>query len=1091
MLARRLPAPRDLLGGQVKFTDEQADAIARRSGDLLLDAGAGSGKTSVLVERFVRAVLEDGVDVRAILTITFTEKAAAELRARIRARLRELGADDAARDTEGAWISTIHAFCARVLRAHALTAGLDPAFTVLEPHDADELSRLAFDGALAAAAATAAGAELIASHGPVALRESIVSLHGELRSRGLAPRLPEVADADLGELARVRAGAIAAAQAAARELGAIGDPPARVVQALTALERAAPALAVDALWPGDLAAVALPARNGAGALKSEACDRYRDALDALRELGSRGFAKRTRDALDALLADYAERYEASKLERSAVDFDDLELRARELLSRPEIGGPMRARFAHVMVDELQDTNRVQLELIDLVAAGNLFMVGDAQQSIYGFRHADVSLFEARGRELGERGARAALQTNFRSRPDILEPLNAAFEQALGESFRPLRAGRSDPRPDGPRVELLVVDKGADWESDGLAAPWRLAEARALAARVRSLLAGGECAVGEVVVLTRATTDLAAYERALEAAGVPTYVIGGRGYWSHPQVVELVAYLRALANPHDAEAYLATLASPLVGISLDGLVLFAAQARDELDADDRARLEAFETWFARERSAAPRLGVEELLDRALERTGYAEAVLTLPGGRRRLANVRKLMRLGREWEAARGTDLDGFVSRIGSGDGRESQAPVESEAIGAVRLMTIHRAKGLEFPCVCVADLGRGGTYRAPLVRVGDGGRLGLRLGRPGSGAKHYALDYEALRVERLAADEAEERRLFYVAMTRAQERLILSGAARMDTWEKGNRSTPVDWIVPAFIPDVAGRVGESVLESDLGVRLTFIREHDADMGTVDREPKPAPGQAGARAGAPLPAAPQAPRTWVGSLSYSGLAAYERCGYRFYAERVLGLPPAASEPGGDGALERGTQVHALLQRLDFSRPAVAPDTPAELAQLIAAFTDGELCGRLARATEVRREQRFAFALDELLITGVFDVLADEAGEHRLVVDYKTGGVAPYAVQRLIYAIAALRSGAEAVEVSYAFLDAGETTADTYSSADLQRLEQELRARVAGVRDGRFAVAHQPHRALCGGCPAVGGLCSWPAEIALRESPDTLF
>lgn len=168
----------------MRFTDEQRTAIASREGDLLLDAGAGSGKTSVLVERFALSVRDDGLDPGRILAITFTEKAAGELRERVRARLRTLGCEEEARAAEGAWISTIHGFCARVLRAHALAAGLDPNFKVLEAHESAELAGTAFDAALAASAGTEDGAALIAAHPPAALRSAIVTLHEQLRADG-------------------------------------------------------------------------------------------------------------------------------------------------------------------------------------------------------------------------------------------------------------------------------------------------------------------------------------------------------------------------------------------------------------------------------------------------------------------------------------------------------------------------------------------------------------------------------------------------------------------------------------------------------------------------------------------------------------------------------------------------------------------------------------------------------------------------------------------------------------------------------------------------------------------------------------------
>ena len=248
------------------FTPDQLAAIERREGDLLLEASAGSGKTSVLVERFIRAVVDDGVAVGSILAITFTEKAAAELRERIRERFRALGLVEAGRATEGAFISTIHGFCARILRTHALTAGLDPRFEVLDETAATLLAGLAFERALAAlAAAEPDASELIAAYSPDVLRDTIVALHGELRARGeRTPSLPPApAPPDLDPL-RTRLRETAAA--AARELGAIPEPGAKVLAALTALESCSVALGDPGdPWPGALrAARARPRRKGPG-----------------------------------------------------------------------------------------------------------------------------------------------------------------------------------------------------------------------------------------------------------------------------------------------------------------------------------------------------------------------------------------------------------------------------------------------------------------------------------------------------------------------------------------------------------------------------------------------------------------------------------------------------------------------------------------------------------------------------------------------------------------------------------------------------------------------------------------------------------
>ena len=1147
------------------WTPEQQRAIERRTGDLLLDAGAGSGKTSVLVERFVQSVLQDGVDISAMLTITFTEKAAAELRDRIRARLRALGATEAARRTEGAFISTIHGFCARVLRVNALAAGLDPQFAVLDRYQSEPLSAAAFEAALDELAhQDARVVDLIADYTQWSLRATVLSVYAQLRSAGqLQPRLPEIPtategdDGGAGELT-------AAARALAAELAAIAEPGPRVCEAIDRVGACLELVDTGEVWPADLGRGRLP-RNGA-ALSTDACARYTEALERFRVHCATVAARPVRDLLDWLLDAYGRHYSERKRAVSGLDFEDLELETRRLLlGDSELRQRYAARFERIMVDELQDTNRVQLELIESIARDNLFTVGDAQQSIYGFRHADVELFERRGARLEALGARETLQTNFRSRPEILDAVNPAFAQALGERFRPLLPGRTGGAGAAePAVELVLVDKAADWENEGVASPWRVAEARTLADRVAELVAAGH-APAEIVVLMRATTDMRVYERALERRELPTYVIGGRGYWSHPQVVDLVAYLRALANPRDEESLYGVLASPIVGASLDALVVLAAASRASerdpwwllreprgelagLDDADRSRLEAFTAWFEAERWRARRCGMEELIDSALVASGYDLVMLAMPGGRRRLANVRKLMRLAREHEDAHGPDLHGFLDLVAdreagrSSESRESEAPMEGEGLDAIRLMTIHRAKGLEFPVVVVADLGRAVRPPSEMVRVTPDGRLGLRLARAGAGGRENALDYRAIGDEQREAQEAEERRLFYVAVTRAQERLVLSGALKFEGFMGAGGATgggPAAWLAPAFVPDL-GEVmerGGGEVDRD-GARIAVRigrpgdRPRDASASGPDDAPAPTPVLTVPPATDPLDPVPARPGSPVSALSYSSLGEYARCGYRFYAERVLRLPPVpeprgAAEPaeGPRNAADRGVLLHALLEGLDFRRPSIPgseavtaaaaqaglypPPGPAEadeLAALVRRFADSELCARLGRATQTRREERFAFPLcadpAQPLVVGAIDVLARETSGRMLVVDYKSDrlqGADPAAVverqygsQRLVYALAALHAGADAVEIAHCFLEQPDAPVSvTFERGQMADLQARLDGLGRGVVERRFEVAPAPYRGLCAGCPAQGGLCSWPLEMTRRESPDTLF
>jgi ATP-dependent helicase/nuclease subunit A len=1165
--------------GGVPFTADQRAAVADRAGSALLAANAGSGKTAVMVERFVEAVLDDGVAVGAILALTFTEKAAGELRERVRRRFAALGEVEAAREAEAAWIGTIHGFCARVLRARPLAAGLDPRFVVLDEAAARRLADRAYDAALDAWAAAHGepAVDLAAAYG-LGLREMITAVYEALRSRGQSrPRLPippESGAPDTGAL-------VAAREAAAAALGAAGDGK-KVAAARQALEALALPDDGSTPWPGELDAAKLG--SGAKALDDPACLDYREAWAGYRSACADRHAREALILLDDLLDRFGAAYEAAKTARAGVDFSDLELRVRDLLGDERARRSWAERFALIMVDEFQDTNRLQLDVLEALERDNLFAVGDELQSIYGFRHADVTIFRERRARLPADRVRSLVH-NFRSAAPLLDVLNAAFAHELGAAFTPLVAARPGapaplaaddgplrlfdpdgaPAPGDPLVELLVTDTRG-WDDPeleravGLAGggsqSWRRAEARLVAHRLRTEVDAGR-RPGDIVVLVRATGSLRLLEQALEEQGLPTYVVGGRGYWSQEQVRDGIAYLSALANPQDEEALLAVLASPFCGVGTDALVLLTQAGRESgrgawtaLRADaggwlrhvpeaERERLLAFARFFAAERPRAERAPAEALLERAVVATGYDLAVLARSGGDRRLANLRKLMRLARDYERAEGSDLRGFLAYAVTQDlaeAREGEAALESDGLDAVRLMTIHRAKGLEFPVVCVADLGRAAATVRERLLVGPAGEVGLRLAPIGGGDAIAALAWEQLAEHAKQAEDEEERRLFYVAMTRARERLILSGGVdreRLPAPRPGG--PPIDWIWRGLGAEV--NEPETVVERD-GARLLCRVNAPDTLGTVlpraalspARPRTGAPGTALPDAPAVLPEPPARPRPAPQRLSYSALGAYARCGYRFYLERILGLPRVAppvvarddaavgdeDDLVGLDPLVRGSLVHRLLEELDFARPA-APElgAVAELAaewgleptagdlddvrDLVAAFVTSPLCARLAAARRTRSEAPFSFTLDPAgggpLVTGFLDVVAIEPDGGVLIVDYKSDrleGAAPaavverdYATQGIVYSLAALRDGAPRVEVAYCFLERPDEPV-TATFTDQTELAERLAGLAADLLAGRYPVTPTPHRELCGDCPGRAAMCSHPESATLQPA-----
>jgi ATP-dependent helicase/nuclease subunit A len=1098
---------------------EQQAAIEAK-GRVFVSAGAGTGKTAVLVERFVRAVCDEGMDVDSILVITYTKRAAGELRARIRAELRRRGRADLARELDSAWISTIHGFCNRLLKTYPFEAGLDPRFRELDESQAAVLSAEAFDEALASFCADgpADHVQLLTTYGARGLRRMITGIYDTLRSAGRDLVL------ELGDRPALEE-RLEELRTAARCL--VDDGSATDLQrgsAAALLELVSGEARPDALLD-------LKAHRASG----ERAASYEEARLATEQAALDELAMRDRDLVQQLLDAFAESYAAAKRRESGLDFEDLQLVARELLrDHPDLRDREALRFRAIMVDEFQDTNRLQSELIDLLADGpgerDLFFVGDEFQSIYGFRHADVQVF--RERREAEGGGRALVR-NYRSRPEVLAAVNYLFHGDFGDDFQPLTASGEFPDPVfGQPVELLVTDKSS---YAGTGTHWRRAEARHIAHRVRELIDSGAATAGEIVLLFAAGTDAEWYEQELRRQGIPTYRATGRGYFGQQQVVDLLAYLSLLQNRYDDRALVSVLASPFVGVSNDALYLLrrAAGRRplftglerslpEGLGEQDERLMLAFKQRYGRLVAASSRLSLERLCEQILVEHDYDLAVLAQWDGRRRYANIRKLARLARAYEELRGRDIEGFLGFMRDQEAvgaKQLEAVAEEEGADAVRLLTIHAAKGLEFKVVVVADAGRDRPAPAAdeLLALSDG-RFGFRVVDPITSERRGAFAYDELRRAREAEDRAERLRLYYVAMTRAIDRLIVSGA--VDPESKADASTPLGWVLGRLDADQElAAPGTDPIELERGDARLLIRvdRYEPEVREEEQLPDVEPGQlelfAGNGAGALPPPAPRLPELadipapplhTLRSLSYTSLSLFERCSYRYYAERVVGLRPADASgrvPGQTGlaATEIGDAVHRLLELVDLADPVppgpeqvrawypgVTDEELERIGNFVSAYCDSELARRIAALPETAVERPFAFEHDSVLLHGRLDVLHRQ-GERALVLDYKTNMLEEaspeeiveqeYRVQRLVYALACFRAGAEEVEVVYHFLERPDAVVSTtYERAELPALEAELSEAIARIRAGEFRPT--PSEQACAGCPALDVVCAGP-------------
>lgn len=778
-------------------------------------------------------------------------------------------------------ITTLHGFCERTLRRNFAEAGCDPQFALLDPAEAASLRAECLDrlideryrggGPFLEAVTRYGGRRLDSALRPLILRLHDFALSQEDPQAWIAGAAAGMADPAFAEARCVASRALATAARRterAIRLAAGPDGPEGYLRALESDARMLEALLAAADGPWDDFAAALrtagfvplpPAGRAADQLLSERVRHLRDATKAqVRAAAAGPFGRReaelTAEAttvaaavrpLTDLVAELQNAYLAAKRGRNALDFADLEHEALRLLRGPA-GAAIGERYHEVLVDESQDLSPVQDGLLSaLCGRAPLFAVGDLRQSIYGFRLADPTRFLARTRLYAEGGGgvRIALPHNFRSRRAIISGVNYLFDRlfpAPGAEIPPAEAGPllygADYGERDEPIGLLLLE--GDMEAEESTATEREAEAVAeLCARwvgrasVRERDGLRPARPGDVAVLLRALSGVAPlYAEALAARGLPSWVPAGGGRAGSPEVEAVLAWLAVLDNPRqdiplaaalrgpfgdfsDAELAEVRLAAPR-GDLWDGLQAVAAGG-DGLARRAGAWLLGLEGW----RTAARRGGYAELLGSALAASRYRARAGGLPGGRERLRNLDWAEERCHAAERVPGLDLPGLIEFLRRGDSGETVAEGAAAAGDAVRILSVHGSKGLEFPLVVVAGLGRRFNLsdRTGDVLVHREAGLGARVVDPQRHLRWPGLRHAAV-AARIAADtRAEELRLLYVAMTRAREGLHLVGSLRgleerAAEWLAGgpdpdldDGACPLDWLGPVLAghPDVA------------------------------------------------------------------------------------------------------------------------------------------------------------------------------------------------------------------------------------------------------------------------------------------------
>ncbi|MBA3726578.1 MAG: UvrD-helicase domain-containing protein [Armatimonadetes bacterium] len=712
------------------FSDEQLWAIRVDAPQVTIRAGAGAGKTGVLTERYLRHVVEQGASPDNILAITFTRKAAAEMKRRIVKRLRAEGLNEAARQAQVGPISTVHGYCERLLREYPFDAALDPKFQVLSDVSAEQLVECCAKRALAEG-----GAE----------NELAILRHlGGQRRHGAYTR--DVSLILVEWITRVL-GDFRTAGKNVEDLEFLATSPDRLSEAWRAYE--------EACACEDLGESPPPSWREDKSLLKEfkkrpawlASIRHDAALDRECAELTCGLASLAARTWGMLCREFGL--------RNKLDFAELEARACVMLEEKPV--TIAGKYRWLIVDEAQDLNPVQYRILRATPAEYCLWVGDPQQSIYGFRGATRDLFL----KTIEKSKCCDLTTNWRSTEKVMTAVDKVFRGLWPDTLI-----RMTPRPseigEAPAVELWTV--GVNPEADVANGVFRLVDSE----RVRP---------GQITILVRTANATDSLVRELRSHGFKVASGAGKNYFLRTEIRDLGSALLALADPDDNLVLLSLLRSPLVGVPLEICVGLALKARESSDSvwdliRTSEEFSVFVGWFQPLSERSGRLRAWEVLAEIFAATNLDARFAMMPSKEQLIANGRKLLSLAMERREVGPWEFGEWIGAQGRIRGNTGDAEALSGEDDAIRISTIHQAKGLEWDVVVVQAESPRRKDRNDLVVVPAGGFLGIGS----SGFRPLAL--EAARERRVRTEDEEARRLLYVAMTRTRERLCVAVSRR-------------------------------------------------------------------------------------------------------------------------------------------------------------------------------------------------------------------------------------------------------------------------------------------------------------------------
>lgn len=1057
-------------------TERQGEAITTHDRSMVVTAGAGTGKTYVLVRKYINLLTTRGVAVPEILALTFTDKAAAEMKDRIRKEILSHDGpqwEKAAEDFMIAPVQTFHSFCAQVLREFPIEAGLEPGFVVLDEQQVSRIHAEACETLFHTrheGPANDALIRVLSITDQYTLRSMLAALYERREQYG---RFFAALDADepgviavwKEETDRIRDAEVTALRCdppfsaslnhlldLARNYAGSEDRAAQFLQEIRPLlamlagtsdnaefcsvardlERKRPGnIGSKKNWRGNDLDLFRKSRKDLNGILERKLSLFRLSVDPADPVIA-GSVRFLHD-LSLVFSRYADLVGNGKAALGGLDFSDLILRARHLFlsDRALVATHFLRRYRYILVDEFQDTDLSQFDII-LAIIGTptpgtdcLFIVGDPKQSIYLFRDADVTRFKAAQELIATacRGRIVNLDTSFRSTTEVIGLANILFsrlfasaEKAWEFGYEPVKISESRAGHTGS-VELLLSPPGAN------AGETKRGEAQMLAKKIHSMVNAQPLTAyeeqpehtfvsrpvqyGDIAILLEQRTNLSAYLTALAGYGIPFYVHGGTGFYHRQEVYDLSGILAFLEHPHDSVSLAGVLRSPYFGLS-DAELFYLGQengrtlfAKLEKYAEHDARAARVHDMLVSWQQHAGRIGLVALLRRILAESGVYAVYAALPEGEQILANIEKLVAMARAREDAGNYALSDFTADLRMAmdeNEREGEAPLDALAENAVNIMTVHAAKGLEFPVVCVPDMGMSFKDRSPPIMIGDDPLMvGVKVPDP---ANNYEMTASpvllALRELQKQKERAERKRLLYVALTRARDHLVMCGTGPEEpglSYELAR--SRMDWITLALgITDDAVKAGGLTLALPDGtgsIRLAITTDPAAIHAEAGREepelvvvPEECRGKTGTRVPPTYETGPE--RITVKSVSDLeeewGPAPARESGVHKY------LPDVAK--GED----RGTIIHEVLRGRDAATvlKEFGADTEEHVRQceeIRETFFSSDLMNRAKRSF---CELPFVITWEGKRVTGKIDRLCELDDGSWAVIDYKSEAVA---------------------------------------------------------------------------------------------------